>query len=203
MKYHINKKGEVSICLAVFRDCPYTQHFNSFYEGQEYMDNWEGNKETFPKLKDEDILKPENKFIIEGKNFKNKDLLKTVDLNDNSIILLMTKNQATGKILGYISDKVKNKQFSSRKMYKAFDSVGLSLDRSGNFGDSLNMEILLDKFKEEKYSISNILSSFDYSTSDVILDKNTKLRVFNLTPDPEYNYNPSGKIYPKIGGSEL
>ena len=73
MRYHINKKGEVSVCLAVFKNCPYTQHFNSFSAGQEYMDDWEGNKETYPKLKDEDILKPENELMIEGKDFKNKN----------------------------------------------------------------------------------------------------------------------------------
>ena len=159
MRYHINKKGEVSICLAVFKNCPYSQHFNSFSAGQEYMDDWEGNKETYPKLRDEDILKPENE---EFENFL---------LKDNT--------------------------FSKRKLFKAFDSVGLNLETTNN----LDKNKLFNRFKEKDYSISNILSSFDYSASDVILDKNTKLRVFNLTPDPEYNYNSSGQIYPTVGGS--
>lgn len=197
MRYHINKKGEVSICLAVFKNCPYAQHFNSFSAGQEYMDDWEGNKETYPKLRDEDILKPENELMIEGKDFKNKELLKTVDLNDNSIILLITKNNNKARILNYISDNIDNNTFSKRKLFKAFDSAGLNLETTNN----LDKNKLFNKFKEKDYSISNILSSFDYSASDVILDKNTKLRVFNLTPDPEYNYNSSGQIYPTVGGS--
>ena len=161
------------------------------------MDDWEGNKETYPKLRDEDILKPENELMIEGKDFKNKELLKTVDLNDNSIILLITKNNNKARILNYISDNIDNNTFSKRKLFKAFDSVGLNLETTNN----LDKNKLFNRFKEKDYSISNILSSFDYSASDVILDKNTKLRVFNLTPDPEYNYNSSGQIYPTVGGS--
>ena len=161
------------------------------------MDDWEDNKETYPKLRDEDILKPENELMIEGKDFKNKELLKTVDLNDNSIILLITKNNNKARILNYISDNIDNNTFSKRKLFKAFDSVGLNLETTNN----LDKNKLFNRFKEKDYSISNILSSFDYSASDVILDKNTKLRVFNLTPDPEYNYNSSGQIYPTVGGS--
>lgn len=197
MRYHINKKGEVSVCLAVFKNCPYAQHFNSFSAGQEYMDDWGGNKETYPKLKDEDILKPENELMIEGKDFKNKDILKTVEINDNSIIVVITKNNNKSRILNYISDNIDNNTFSKRKLFKAFDSAGLNLESTNN----IDKNKLFNRFKEKNYSISNILSSFDYSASDVILDKNTKLRVFNLTPDPEYTYNPSGQIYPTVGGS--
>ena len=197
MKYHINKKGEVSICLAVFKNCPYTEHFNSFSEGQDYMDNWEDNKETYSELKNEDILKPENNFMIEAKNFKNKELLKTVDINDNSLILLLSKNNNRNEILKYISNNIDKNLYSIRKLFKAHDSVDLGLDSTND----LNKDRLFNRFKDKDLTITNIMECFDYSISDVVLSKNTKLRIFNLNSDPEYNFNPNEKIYASGGGS--
>lgn len=213
MKYHLTENGEVTKCKAIFRKCPYGEHFNSFEEGLHYIEELEENKSIYSKLTNEDILLPGKDLLDEVKNFKDKSFFDTVDVTDDSVAIIVNDKVNGRAIDNYLVDKIRTGYIPVNSIGKAADNAHVSSMIMANFDkgyaniglglpdkeqeDSASYQHeqavrVVDKLKEVGYSPTEMMRSLNYEVSDVLVDRNTKLRVFTPKKALEYIFNEGG-----------
>lgn len=206
-KWHINANHQVDKCKAIFRACPYKVHFNSMEDAEAYVDAWDNNRITYPKLVDEDILCPENKYVIEVANIKDKALLDGMNIQEDSFVAIAEEGldkDRTREILKKFLDECKLKEAS---LARAIDASKFShranmiLNRDSSKVDLFDNEEELNQAKQEFFDdlwddrdALEIVMSFGYTINDKMIDRGTRLRVFNRKEDIEYDFSDLDEV---------
>lgn len=77
MKYHINKRGQIAKCVAIFRPCPLPggHHFEDKDAAESFLKEWDDNKINFEDVANLEITDP-SKGMMLMKDFPEVDKLK-------------------------------------------------------------------------------------------------------------------------------
>lgn len=216
-KYHVTKDGQIARCFAIFRKCP-LQHFSTVEDAQEYVSELEDNRLKFQDLIDEEILDPNNKLILELKKVKDKKIIDGLYITEDSFMIVddpkFDKTAFNDKMKYFIeNDLMNSKDFARGVAHLKNKKKGYEI------GDKFNKRTIISSYEyrtnksgwkkmfmpealeaydelalEKSNNIIELGTAFNYTITDKVLPKGTKVRLFTRQEPIQYDFENIVKI---------